>query len=150
MYKVGCCILLSGLILSLSGQTPQAIAKLGPLTRIVIQSGVRAPELTDAILAIALKDREPTRQEVTGFTDALANAKPSGPIPSAQVSALESCIVGVLRDQSPSNFALAARLRQALTAIRVNDLKTDLIVRRFLAIGEAVRGPDDIKVIDIR
>ncbi len=156
MYKACWCILLSGLVLNVNGQTPratvpvdtQAIAKLGSLTRIVMQSGVRGTELTDTILAIAMKDREPTRQAVSGFTEALANAKVTGPIPSAQVSALESCIVGVLRDESTSNFALAERLRHALTALRVNDLKTDLIIRRFLAIGEAVRGPDDIKVID--
>ena len=157
MYKACCYILLSGLALNLSGQTSpaavpgdvQAIAKLGPLMRTVMQSGASATELTDTILAIALKDRQPTRQEVSGFTEALADAKAPGPIPSAQVSALQRCIVDILRDQSASNFALAQRLRQALTAIRVNDLKTDLIIRRFLAVGEAVRGPDDFKVTDL-
>jgi hypothetical protein len=148
--------LLSGLVLNLGGQTSgapvpvdaQAVAKLGTLTRFVMESGARGAELTDTILAISLNDREPTRQEVTGFTEALANAKATGPIPSAQVSAILSCIVDVLRDESTSNFALAERLRHALTAIRVNDLKIDLIIRRFLSVGEAVRGPDDIKVID--
>jgi hypothetical protein len=156
MYKACWCILLSGLVLNVSGQTSraavpadaQAIAKLSSLTRIVIQSGDGATELTDAILAIAMKDREPTRQAVSGFSEALANAKVTAPIPSTQLSALQTCIVDVLRDESTSNFALAERLRQTLRALRVNDLKTDLIIRRFLAIGEAVRGPDDIKVID--
>jgi hypothetical protein len=156
MYKACWCILLSGLVMSVSGQTPrtavsldtQAIAKLGTLVRIVMQNGVRGTELTDTILAIALKDWEPTRQEVTEFTEALVAAKPPGPIAPAQVSAIQRCIVDVLRDESTSNFALAERLRHALTVIHVNDLKTDLIIRRFLAVRQGVRGPDDIKVID--
>jgi hypothetical protein len=152
MYRACWCILLSGLVMSATGQTSrvdaQAAAKLGSLTRIVMESGGRGTELTDTILTLALKDRAPTRQEVSGFTESLANAKPPGPIASAQVSVVQRCILDVLRDESTSNFALAERLRRALTAIRVNDLKTDLIIRRFLAIGEAVRGPDDIKVID--
>jgi len=48
-----------------------------------------------------------------------------------------------MRGTAGSNFALARRLQETLGALRVNDLAAGVIVRRYLTIGQAVRGPDD-------
>jgi len=48
-----------------------------------------------------------------------------------------------MRAGNVTNFRLAQRLRESLAALGANEANTDLVVRRFVAVGEAVRGPDD-------
>ena len=149
MYKACCCILLAGL--SLCGQTPQATVQLNPtLTMALVNAGVPgdvwSQRLADGMMALASDGRRPTRSEVSDFTSALTGVLAGKRIDNAQIAILQQCLVDVLRRAGVSNFALARQLRETLTALHVDDPKADLITRRFLVIGEAVRGPDDAPV----
>jgi aspartokinase len=124
---------------------PQATDRLkAALTRALETADEQAAQnLTDAMMFIAQREHHPTRQQLADFANALTGAEVGKTISDSQESLVGRCIVGVLRGEKTSNFALAALLRDTLTLLRTDDTKTDLLVRRFIAIGEAVRGPDD-------
>jgi hypothetical protein len=48
---------------------------------------------------------------------------------------------------SGATFIPASRLRETLTAKGIDSSKTQEIVKRYIAIGEEVRGPDDLHVL---
>lgn len=146
MYKICCCILLAGL--SLSGQTPEAVAALTPaVIKVLVSAGTPddsvSQALVDDMMSLALQERQPTAKQVVGFVNALRGAAVGRPVSALQVSGLSRGILDVLRRQGISNLALAAQVRTALTELGVGDQKADLIIRQFVALGEAVRGPDD-------
>ena len=89
------------------------------------------------------RGHQPTRQELANFANVLTGAEVGKAIGDMQASLLSRCIVNVPRGKKTSNFALAGLLRDTLALLQVDDSKTDLLVRRFIVIGEAVRGPDD-------
>jgi hypothetical protein len=154
MNKVCCCFLLTGL--ALSGQTaadPQAVARLTPvLSRVLVSA--ESPDdqvsktLVNAMLSLAVREQQPTRQELGELARALRGAMAGRVIADSQLSVLSRCIVDVLHPDGMSNFMLASQVREVLTTLRVGDTKADLIVRRFVAVGEAVRGPDDLPARD--
>jgi hypothetical protein len=90
-----------------------------------------------------VREHEPTVPQVTDFTSEITRALVGRALSIEQVVALQQCILDMMRGAGISNFALAQRLLETLTVLKVNDQKTGLIVRRFLTIGEAVRGQDD-------
>jgi hypothetical protein len=154
MYKVCLCVLLAAL--SLFGQTPddvRAMARLRPaLSRAMVSAD--APDdsvsrtLVNAMTAIANHEHQPTRQELVQLADALRGAIAGKQISDAQLAVLSRCVVDALRGEGGSNLLLASQVRATLGALRVGDAKVDLIIQRFVAIGEAVRGPDDLPVSD--
>jgi hypothetical protein len=100
-------------------------------------------QLADSILALASPERKPARTPISAFTVELANALRGTSFKDDQDTALQQCIVDVVRAGNVTNFRLAQRLRESLAALGANESNTDLVIRRFVAVGEAVRGPDD-------
>jgi len=153
MYKACCCVLLASWGLSAqtarvtAPPTPQAIEKLNATLMALRNAGVPSEplsqQLADSMMALAQRDHQPARQDVTGFTDEFTRVLVGKKFNNDQAAVLQQCLMDVVRGTGISNFSLAQRLRETLTALRVDDLKTDLVTRRFLAIAEAVRGPDD-------
>ena len=153
MFKALCCILLTGY--GLTGQTAhpaappasQSILKLdSTLTALKNASappGSLSRQLAEIMMTLAVPDSQPARSEVVGFTDEFTRALAGTRFSNDQMAALRQCLVDVMHTAGTSNFALARRLQDILTAIRVDDRKASLVIRRFLAIREAVRGPDD-------
>jgi len=62
---------------------------------------------------------------------------------NAQITTMRECIVEVMRRTGTSNAALATRLQQTLIGIGIDSSKTQPVVRDFIAVREAVQGPDD-------
>jgi hypothetical protein len=102
--------------------------------------------LADSMLPLVVRGHEPTVPEVTDFAREITRALAGRALSDEQVVALQECLVGMLRGTGISNFALAQHLQETLTALSIDDTQTDLIIRRFLDIGEAVRGLDDQRV----
>jgi len=100
--------------------------------------------LASTMMSLTSGDHRPTRQ-VDALVNALRGVMAGREVSEGQAVELSQCVVNVLRGQA-SNFTLAAQVRQQLTALRVGEQRTDQIVKRFIALGESVRGPDDIPV----
>jgi hypothetical protein len=152
MYKPLCWLAIAGFCAM--GQTPQILARFDRSLRdVMVSSGGVDDSLSrnfvDNILALALPERQPSRQLVARFTDALRGVAAGRPLSSAQAAVFSQCILGLMRGQGASNFGLASQLRTALTALGAADQKASRIVRQFVALGEAVRGPDDSPVYDL-
>lgn len=149
MYKWLACLLLTGL--GLGAQTSPAVGRLSPaLSKALVSAGTPndsiGQTLVGTMMSISLPDHQPSRQQLVGLADALRGVLVKRGISEAQVSVLSECIVDALSGAKASNFALASQLRNELATLRVDDQKADLIIRRFMAVGEAVRGPDDVPV----
>jgi hypothetical protein len=162
MRKVCLCTMLAAL--ALSGQSinqpfdqvnppsdatrlTQALARVHLALTAMMQPGVSADlasqQLADSMAALALPERKPTRPELTAFTDELAKAFNGKIFDHTQGATLVQCIADLLRAEDVSNYQIAERLRETLSAAGISDGSADLVIRRFLVIGEAVRGPDD-------
>jgi hypothetical protein len=160
MYKACCLILLASV--GFNGQTardgdsagyvtvpatPQAIEHLH--ATLMALKYARAPsdslsqQLADSMMALTLDQRQPSRSEVAEFTGEFTRALVGSGFNNDQAAALQQCLVDLLRGEGITNYELAQRLRGTLAELRVDDVKTEMIIRRFLVIGEAVRGPDD-------
>jgi hypothetical protein len=100
-------------------------------------------QLADSMLALALPERQPTRAKIVAFTAELSNALSGMSFNDEQDTILQQCIVDVMRAGNVTNYQLARRLRKTLTAVGADGPNTDLVIRNFVAVGEAVRGPDD-------
>ena len=160
MYKPCFCLLLASL--GISGQynnssahftepaSSQSVEKvktaLLAMSKIDLPIDLLSQQLADSMLPLVVREHEPTVPQVKSFTSEMTRALVGIALNNEQAVALQQCIVDMLRGTGISNFALAQRLQQTLTALQVNDTKTDLIIRRFLTIGAAVRGVDDQRV----
>ena len=76
------------------------------------------------------------------FADELVNAVHGKNMTDAQALMLEDSIEAVLRSNG-ATFRAASRFREALVAFGVDAPKLQILTKRFIAIGEEVRGPDD-------
>ena len=148
MQIVLCCLLLlgAGLNAQPTGEGRTAAGKLKSIL-IALQHSKAAQtslarQLSDEMVAFADTDRKPLRATVSGFAHEFTHALFGKSLTNAQVSVLQSSITDLLRG-STANFNSASRLREVLVAVHVDDSKTQRITRRFIAIGEEVRGPDD-------
>jgi hypothetical protein len=147
MHRMIFCILLCSL--ALPGQTTQDIAGLAPaVSKTLLTAGSANDAVTqglaDSILSLAIRTHQPTRQEAADFANALRGAAAGRADDESQISILTRCILDILRSRGLSNFALAAQVRAALTALQVSGQKVDVAVQRFIAIGQSVRGPDAV------
>ena len=61
-----------------------------------------------------------------------------------QVTTLAQSMEEVLRRSGTTTFIPASQLRETLAALGVDASKVQIITRRFIAIGEEIRGPDDM------
>ena len=148
MFKICCAILLAGV--SLTAQNSPDAARLSPVLSKALTSAGRTDDavsqsLASTMMSLTTGEHRPARQ-VDALVNAMRGVMAGREVSESQARALSQCIVNVLRGQG-SNLTLAAQVRQELTVLRVGDQRTDLIVKRFIALGETVRGPDDLPVL---
>ncbi|MDQ2900004.1 MAG: hypothetical protein M3Y07_09420, partial [Acidobacteriota bacterium] len=104
--------------------------------------GSLTQQLVDAMTSLAQEDRRPSRPTLESFADEFIGALTGMSVTNAQVITLQRSITEVLLS-STTNLKSASRLREILTALHIGDSKVRVITKRFIAIGEEVRGPDD-------
>jgi hypothetical protein len=167
MYRAGICILLAYAALSAQSSAPSATATADLHATLLALKEARVPasslnqRLADDMMALATGDRRPSRAEVAAFSGELTHtlrgawhAQPAQtPLRTGDLSrnateidteaSLQQCLVDIVRVSNSTNLGIAERLRRVLTQLRINDSESNLLIRRFLAIGESVRGPDD-------
>jgi hypothetical protein len=106
-----------------TAKRPEATPKLRSTLQALKSRGASratlSRQLADAILLLAESGHQPSRSAVTSFADELTTA-----------------LLG--RDLTNS------QLRETLAALGVDASKVQIITRRFIAIGEEIRGPDDM------
>lgn len=100
-------------------------------------------KLADDMFAVASRDHQPTSVLVTGFAEELTAALYGKTLSNRSLRELQESIRDVLRGPG-ATFHSAATLRQVLTRASADETKAQLITRRFMAIGEELRGPDDV------
>ena len=100
-------------------------------------------QLVDEIMSMADREQQPSRPTVTSFAEELTGALIGRDLTKPQLMMLEQSIDEVLRS-SGATFMSASRLRETLAATGVDSSKLKIITKRFIAIGEEVRGPDDL------
>lgn len=105
--------------------------------------------LTEEMMAQAKRNQAPSRASVERFSQDLTAALLGRDITSIRATALRLAIAGVLRG-SGSTFLPATSLRQTLTSCGVEERTINAIVQRFIDIGQEVRGPDDMPVMEKR
>ena len=103
-------------------------------------------ELVENMQAIATRDREPSLGALRNFADPLVRALAGRKLPVESLNAIEKCLRDVLRP-SGSTMGPASRLREELNHVVQDAADTDRIVKRFVKVGEEVRGPDDTPVL---
>ena len=102
-------------------------------------------QLADAIMPLALPNFQPSRHSVEDFAAELARSMAGKEPTIVQVGSLEKAITEMMRGSVP-NYTSTGHLRDALSAIQIDSADTIAITTRFLAIGEEVRGPDDLRL----
>jgi hypothetical protein len=146
------------LVVSLSGQsahedrvTAAAVSKLSStlmaLKDATASRASRSQELVDEMMSLAKKDYCPPRLVIARFADKLTSALVGRKLNESQVTTVQQSIVNVLRGSGTSNLSLADRLQETLTVLGISPSETRFIIRDFIAVGEAVRGPDDTPLI---
>ncbi len=101
-------------------------------------------QLADAILLLAETGHQPSRSAVTSFADELTTVLLGEELTNSQVTTLAQSMEEVLRRSGTTTFIPASQLRETLAALGVDASKVQIITRRFIAIGEEIRGPDDM------
>jgi hypothetical protein len=104
-------------------------------------------ELAHVMMRLAENNRQPPRPVVMSFTDKLTRELIGRQMNNAQITTMRECIVDVMRRTGTSNAGLASRLQQTLIGIGIDSSKTQLVVRDFIAVREAVQGPDDSPLV---
>ena len=100
-------------------------------------------QLADEMMSLAESDRHPSQSAVASFADEFTNALLGKNMTDAEALMLEDSIDAVLRGTG-ATFRSAIRLRETLATLGVDASKLLIITKRFIAIGEEVRGPDDL------
>ena len=103
-------------------------------------------QLAHVMMRVADNDRQPAWPVLVSFTDKLTRELTGRQLDIVQIRTIRDCLIGVMRRAGTSTAGLASRLQQTFAAIGIDSSKTQLVVTDFIAVGEAVRGPDDSPV----
>ena len=109
--------------------------------------GDLSQQLAHVMMRFAEDADRPPWPVVVSLTDKLTRELVGKQPNSAQTTAMRECIIEVMRRTGTSNAALASRLQQALFGIGIDSSKTLLVVRDFIAVREAIQGPDDSPLV---
>ncbi len=155
MRKLVCCWLVLGgfLIGGAAGQDkgtaarPEAARNLRSALQALKDRGASrttlSRQLADAILSLAQAGHEPSRSTVASFSEELTAALLGKDLTKEQLTAVEQSIGEVLHVTGATSIP-ASRLRETLTALGVDATMSQTVTRRLIAMGEEVRGPDDM------
>ena len=102
--------------------------------------------LAAEIMSLTDRDRRPSPHTVSEFADEFVGALIGKDLTQAQVTNLQRSITEMLDASTTRNYVPASRLRETVTALRVDPSERQAITRDFIAIGEEIRGPDDSPV----
>ena len=131
-----------------TAKRPEATPKLRSTLQALKSRGASratlSRQLADAILLLAETGHQPSRSAVTSFADELTTALLGRELTNSQVTTLAQSMEEVLRRSGTTTFIPACQLRETLAALGVDASKVQIITRRFIAIGEEIRGPDDM------
>lgn len=156
MKRLACFVLLLGVCLigGAVGQDKSAARrpKATPTLRSTLQAlkdrgasrTTLSHQLADVIMSLAETGHQPSRAAVMSFAEELTTALLGRELTDPQVTTLEQSIDAVLRSSGTTTFIPASQLRETLAALGVDASKVQIITRRFIAIGEEIRGPDDM------
>ena len=158
MRRLLCCLLLAGVNLTAQSvrRTPAIPGTPDRLTPILL--ALRDPgasnetlrdRLAEEMMTLATVRHQPSESSVTAFAEEFTAALLGKDLAGDTATRLRRCLVDALRP-SGSTFLAAARLRETLTELRVKPLAVQSITKRFIAIGEQVRGPDDLPIQPFR
>jgi hypothetical protein len=103
--------------------------------------------LAHVMMRLAEDNRRPPWPVLVSFTDKLTRELTGRQLNNAQMTAMRECLIEVMRRTGTSNAGLASGLQQTLIGIGMGSEKTQLIVRDFIALREAVQGPDDSPLV---
>ena len=121
-------------------------------TLVMLKEG-RAPqshlsqELAHVMMRLAENNHQPPWPVVASFADKLTRDLIGRQLNNAQTTAMRECIVEAMHRTGTSNAGLASRLQQTLLGIGIDSSKTQLVIRAFIAVREAVQGPDDSPLV---
>src|SRR5579871_6762415 len=151
--------LIAGVLFSLSSlwsQSPDVLTSLKalqkPLAAMQDPKADRvaaARQLTDAMLPLADPNRKPSREIVDDFTKELAFALSGKTLSNEQLANLNASLWVVMKGSVP-NLKSTSLLRDTLTNVGLANDEVHTLTALFLAIGEDVRGPDDLPVVRIK
>jgi hypothetical protein len=135
------CVLLLGT--SLSAQTIEKT--LLALKDPAAPRKVLSNHLADQILSLSRQGQVPSKTAVQRFADDLTTALLGRDITTIRASVLDKSISDLARGRG-STFVPATSLRETLTSCGIDAPTVQAIVRRFIDIGQEMRGPDDLPV----
>jgi hypothetical protein len=140
------CLVVFGTSLIAQPDKSPDLDKLRPILMALKNAGASRPLLTnqlvEAMMALADKDRQPARSTVVSFAEQFTGLLLGKSLTNSQVEGLAGAI-GEVMTGSTTSFRSSGHLRDVLTAVAIDNTKQQAITRRFIAIGEEVRGPDD-------
>jgi len=102
-----------------------------------------ADQLTAKMMAQAKRDVN--RSMVERFSEDLTGAVLGRDITTVRASVMQKAIFDLLSGRG-SNFEPASKLRDTLTGCGIGASSVQVIVGRFIDIGQEIRGPDDLGV----
>src|SRR5262245_8083770 len=132
---LGCLLLAIGL----SAQTTpdRLTATLQALKDPAASRTALSQRLAADLTTLAVADRQPSQVAITRFSDEFVRVLAGKDLGNAQIGILQRALTEMLRG-SRANFNSATRLREILAAAGVDGRNTQVVVKRFLAIGEEV------------
>ena len=114
------------------------------LQTVAIDRAALNRDLTDAMILLAQTDR-PTRPTIQRFAQEFTDSLAGRSLTDLQLTTLRDCIAAMVVG-STSNLRSAASLREILNAVRVDPARSSAIVKDFIAVGETIQGPDDLRL----
>jgi hypothetical protein len=137
---LGCILLLGSGLAAQSMESTLLALKDSSAPRKVLSN-----QLVDQMMALAKRDQSPSRESVQRFSEDLTGALLGRDVTKIRAAALQKAISDVLSGRG-STFRPASSLRETLTSFGIDAPTVQGIVRRFIDVGQEVRGPDDLPV----
>jgi hypothetical protein len=135
-------VLLSGV--ELAAQTKSVQSILLALKDANAPRKALADQLTVKMMSAAKRDVN--RSMVERFSEDLTGALLGRDITTVRASVMQRAIFDLLSGRG-SNFEPASKLRDTLTSCGIGASTVQVIVGRFIDVGQEIRGPDDLGVL---
>jgi hypothetical protein len=132
-------ILLSGVQLAAQTKSVQSILLA------LKDSNAPRKALSDQLVELMMSQakRDVSRPMVERFSEDLTGALLGRDITNVRASVMQRAITDLLSGKG-SNFEPASKLRDTLASCGIGSATVQMIVGRFIDIGQEIRGPDDL------